>query len=44
MIKGVEDDFDDELITVLERMPTWKPAVLNEIPVAKKIRQGFAIE
>ncbi len=44
MIKGVNEDFDDELITVLEQMPTWQPAILNEKPVAKKIRQGFAIE
>ena len=44
MIKGVEEEFDDELITVLERMPVWKPAILNDKPVAKKIRQGFAIE
>jgi murein L,D-transpeptidase YafK len=44
MIKGVNEDFDDELITVLEQMPTWKPALLNEKPVAKKIKQGFAIE
>ena len=44
MIKGVEEDFDDEVITVLEKMPDWKPAILNGKPVAKKIKQGFAIE
>ena len=44
MIKGVEEDFDDEVITVLEKMPDWKPATLNGKPVAKKIKQGFAIE
>jgi murein L,D-transpeptidase YafK len=44
MIKGVEEDFDDEVITVLEKMPDWKPALLNGKPVAKKIKQGFAIE
>ena len=44
MIKGVNEDFDDELITVLEQMPTWQPALLNDQPVAKKIRQSFAIE
>ncbi|MEO6069531.1 MAG: energy transducer TonB [Chitinophagaceae bacterium] len=44
MIKGVNDDFDDELITVLEQMPSWQPAILQDKPVAKRIKQGFAIE
>jgi len=44
MIKGVNEDFDDELITVLEQMPSWQPAILQEKPVAKRIKQGFAIE
>ena len=41
--KGVNEEFDDELITVLEQMPTWQPALLNEKPVAKKIKQSFVI-
>jgi hypothetical protein len=44
VLKGVNEDFDDELITVLESMPAWQPAVLQDKPVAKKIKQGFAIE
>lgn len=44
VVQGVDEDFDDEVITVLEQMPAWKPAILNEKPVAKKIRQGFAVE
>ncbi len=44
MIKGVDADFDDELITVLEQMPVWQPALLREKTVAKKMRQSFAIE
>ncbi|OLY92375.1 Murein L,D-transpeptidase YafK [Cnuella takakiae] len=44
VIQGVDDEFNDELITVLEQMPAWKPAILNDKPVAKKIRQGFAVE
>lgn len=44
VIQGVNEDFDDELITVLEQMPAWQPAILNDKPVAKKIRQSFAIE
>jgi murein L,D-transpeptidase YafK len=44
MVKGVNEEFDDEVITVLEQMPTWQPATLNNKPVPKKIRQGFSIE
>jgi murein L,D-transpeptidase YafK len=44
VLKGVNEDFDDELIDVLEQMPTWKPALLHDKPVAKKIRQNFVIE
>lgn len=44
VVKGVNEDFDDEMITVLEKMPTWQPALLNDKPVAKKMRQSFAIE
>lgn len=43
MVQGVNEEFDDEVITVLEQMPAWQPAVLNDKPVAKKIRQGFGI-
>jgi hypothetical protein len=44
MIKGVNEDFDEDLITMLEAMPTWQPAILQEKAVAKRMRQGFAIE
>ncbi len=44
MARGVNEDFDDELITVLEKMPNWQPALLNNKPVAWKIKQSFAIE
>lgn len=44
ILKGVSAAFDDEVITVLEQMPTWKPAILNDKPVAKRMKQGFAIE
>jgi murein L,D-transpeptidase YafK len=44
MVKGVSEDFDEELITVLERMPVWQPAMLNDKPVAKLLRQSFLIE
>jgi murein L,D-transpeptidase YafK len=42
--KGVSEEFDEALITVLEQMPTWQPALLNDKPVAKKMTQGFALE
>lgn len=44
VVQGVNEDFDDEVITVLEQMPAWQPATLNEKPVAKKIRQTVMIE
>ncbi|HEY0057768.1 MAG TPA: L,D-transpeptidase family protein [Flavisolibacter sp.] len=44
VIKGVNAEFDDDLITVLEGMPAWQPAILQEKPVAKRMKQGFAIE
>lgn len=44
VLKGVNEDFDDEVITVLEKMPNWQPALLQEKAVPKKIKQGFAIE
>jgi len=44
VLQGVDEDFNDELITVLEQMPTWQPAILNEKPVAKKMKQSFVIE
>jgi len=44
VVQGVNEDFNDELITVLEQMPTWQPAILNDKPVAKKMKQSFLIE
>lgn len=44
VLQGVNEDFNDELITVLEQMPVWQPAILNEQPVAKKMKQSFVIE
>jgi len=44
VLRGVNEDFDDELITVLEQMPTWTPAVLNDRAVPKKMKQSFVIE
>ena len=44
VVQGVDEDFDDEMVTVLEQMPTWQPAILNEKAVAKKIKQTFLIE
>jgi hypothetical protein len=44
VLKGVNEDFDDDLVTVLEQMPMWKPAILQDKPVAKKMKQNFLIE
>ena len=44
VLKGVNEDFDDELIAVLEQMPAWHPALLNDQAVAKKMKQSFIIE
>jgi murein L,D-transpeptidase YafK len=43
VVKGVDDDFNDELIVQLEKMPTWKPALLNDKAVAKKMKQSIEI-
>ena len=44
VLRGVNADFDDELITLLEGMPQWKPAILQDKPVAKRFKQSFVIE
>lgn len=44
VLQGVNEEFDDELITVLEQMPEWEPAQVDNKPVAKKIKQSFLIE
>jgi murein L,D-transpeptidase YafK len=42
---GVNDDFNDELISKIETtMAAWKPAILNDKPVAKKMVQTVTIE
>jgi len=42
---GVNDDFNDELISKLEAtMSTWEPAKLNDKPVPKKMVQTVTIE
>jgi murein L,D-transpeptidase YafK len=45
VLRGVDnEDFNDELIARLEKMPVWKPAILYDKPVAKKMVQTIAIE
>lgn len=44
VLQGVNEEFNDDLITVLEQMPSWEPAILDDKPVAKKIRQSITIE
>ncbi|MBL0273491.1 MAG: L,D-transpeptidase family protein [Chitinophagaceae bacterium] len=38
------DEFNDELITRMENMGTWKPAILHDKPVAKKMVQTVTVE
>ena len=44
VLNGVNEEFNYELVSVLEQMPTWQPALLNDKPVAKKMKQSFVIE
>jgi len=45
-LKSVKDsdELNDELIDRLEKMGTWKPALLHDKPVAKKMIQTVTIE
>jgi murein L,D-transpeptidase YafK len=47
VLKGVKEDdgeFNDELLNRMENMGTWKPAMLHDKPVAKKMVQSITIE
>ena len=44
VLKGGRDEYNDELIERMEKMPVWQPAVLNDKPVAKKMVQTVTIE
>ena len=46
ILRGLADfpQIQTALIEKLESMPVWKPALLNNIPVAKKITQLFTIQ
>ena len=45
ILKGPKEgaDFTDELIVRLEKMSTWKPAMLHDKPVAKKMVQTVTV-
>lgn len=44
VLRGMNDqDFIDELIRRMENMGTWKPAILNDNPVAKKMVQTITV-
>lgn len=42
--RSINQDFDNELISRMEKMGTWKPALLHDKPVAKLMVQTFTIE
>ncbi len=45
VIRGMKDeDFIEELITRLEKMPEWQPAILHDKPVPKKMVQTVTVE
>jgi murein L,D-transpeptidase YafK len=45
ILRGLKDEeFNDELISRLEQMPKWQPALLNDKPVPKKMVQTVAVE
>lgn len=45
VLRGMNDeDFQDELIERLEKMPVWKPALLHDKPVPKKMIQTITVE
>ena len=46
VLKSVKDgeEFNDELIKRMEKMGTWKPAILHDQPVAKKMVQTVTVE
>ncbi|MFM2138308.1 MAG: hypothetical protein RJA57_615 [Bacteroidota bacterium] len=46
VLRGVKDgdELQDELIGRMETMGTWKPALLNEKPVAKRLVQTVTVE
>jgi murein L,D-transpeptidase YafK len=45
VLRGFDDqDFDDELINRMEKMPKWQPALLSDKPVPKKMVQTVTIE
>ncbi|HVZ56231.1 MAG TPA: L,D-transpeptidase family protein [Chitinophagaceae bacterium] len=43
VIRGGNPEYNDELITRLEKMPAWQPALLNDKPVAKKMVQTITL-
>jgi outer membrane biosynthesis protein TonB len=44
VLRGInDDDFNDELIARLEKMPLWKPAILHDKPVPKKMVQTVTV-
>jgi murein L,D-transpeptidase YafK len=43
ILRGIDEEFDEELITHLEKMPAWDPALLADKPVARKIIQSIEV-
>ena len=44
VLKGTDnEEFQDELISRMEKMPVWTPAVLHDKPVPKKMIQTITV-
>jgi hypothetical protein len=45
ILKGLKDgeELHDELISAMEKMGTWKPALLHDKPVPKKMVQTVTV-
>ncbi|OJY88677.1 MAG: hypothetical protein BGP13_17380 [Sphingobacteriales bacterium 40-81] len=44
VVKGGNDDLNDELEKKFENMPQWKPAIRQEQPVAMRLKQTIVVE
>jgi hypothetical protein len=45
VLRGMKDeDFNDALIALMEKMPNWQPAILHDKPVPKKMVQTVTVE
>ena len=44
VVKGGNDDMNEQLEKKFESMPQWKPALRQEMPVAIRLKQTVVVE